>query len=179
MTTPSSILAFLSVAAVAAMGLAAFDAALQPPTLPPDAPPGSTPALASWGGSGTNDHVARSHAPAADQTLAQPTKAASPLHYSMANYNWSLNWTHGNFSCTGSGNLTSGTITCGWSNTTWTCGPLTCTLTGGSFTKTWSPGNVSFNYTASSFECTWSAGSSGGDDDGEDEGEPQSAGRDE
>jgi hypothetical protein len=79
-----------------------------------------------------------------------------PLSVNNTEHNWSRNWTHGNITCSGSGNKTSGTITCSWGNYTFSFWGLNCTISAGSFTKTWSPGNVTWNRTGGDIACTWS-----------------------
>ena len=79
-----------------------------------------------------------------------------PLSVNNTEHNWSRNWTHGNVTCSGSGNKTSGTITCSWGNYTFSFWGLNCSISAGSFTKTWSPGNVTWNRTGGDVECTWS-----------------------
>jgi hypothetical protein len=90
--------------------------------------------------------------------------APSPMNYGTAynasgDGNWSRNWTRGNVSCSGSGNRTSGSITCSWPGGNFTRGNLTCTWTGGSVTFSWGPHFHNMTWAGGSFSCTWTGGS--------------------
>ncbi|HEX9709798.1 MAG TPA: hypothetical protein VGB42_07545 [Candidatus Thermoplasmatota archaeon] len=76
-------------------------------------------------------------------------------HGNGTDVNWSRNWTHGNVSCSGSGNMTSGTITCAWPDMNWSRRGLNCSLAGGNFTVTWSPGNFSKSWSGGTLSCSW------------------------